>query len=232
MVACIQRFEKQAFAEHPCIFLLAGYSTVFVTKLLRCGHREGAILLGSEHCRSREVSRVSAGAISICGSVLKTSACLISVLHNHFNCGPAILVVASFLTEFSLTFGVRVSFNPCSCLRHTISSVILAKIVLTSVFVSFWGLFDASRRPFRGLLEQSGCTQRPLEARRILLESWVGDKVDFGWSWTDFRGLWGVTLGFQNERKFRSKCKENFYNMNMFWQSCCVSLRSCLQIGK
>ena len=63
---------------------------------------------------------MSAGAISICGSVLKTSACLISVLHNHFNCGPAILVVASFLTEFSLTFGVRVSFNPCSGLNFNL----------------------------------------------------------------------------------------------------------------
>ena len=95
---------------------------------------------------------MSAGAISICGSVLKTLACLIGVLHNHFNCGPAILVVASFLTEFSLTFGVCVSFNPCSCLRNTISSVILAKIVFNSVVVCFCGLFCWLQESFLGLV--------------------------------------------------------------------------------
>ena len=100
-------FQKQAFAEHPRITLLAGYPTVFVTKLLRCGHCEVATLLGWEHRRSRGGSRLSGGAICICGSVLKTSASLISALHNHFTCGPSrFVVVASFYWGGSCSLNV------------------------------------------------------------------------------------------------------------------------------
>ena len=56
-------------------------------------------------------------------------------LHNHFTCGPSRVVVASFLLMKKLPLAHRVSFNPCSWLRNIISSVILAKIDLKSVFV-------------------------------------------------------------------------------------------------
>ena len=45
MVPCIQ-FSEASICRTLMYYFLAGYPTVFVTKLLRCGHCEGATLLG------------------------------------------------------------------------------------------------------------------------------------------------------------------------------------------
>ena len=85
--------------------------------------------------------RLSGGAICMCGGVLKTlvsliSICIIISLVDHRE-----LLLRHFYWWRSCSLNVlwplahRVSFNPCSWLRNIISSVILAKIDLKSVFV-------------------------------------------------------------------------------------------------